>query len=314
MSARPHPALLGLLGLLAAGPATAAPGGLTVPGPEPEAIIGGVPTEPGELDAVVAFRNSSNNLCSGTLVTTRLVLTAAHCLVDQREDSPVTVFFGPDTDGERMESLEFGYHPAFCDYCQEEAYDYAYIVLPEPYEPADGVIAPVTDQDEWDETMRQGRVALLSGYGLDEPEGGFSDETKREVTTIISRFTEYGFEFYAGGNQRDTCFGDSGGPAIVTLGDGTRRLAGITSRGSDPCGNGGFYGVPFVILPWVNDQTGIDLLPPNCSSLDCLDLLPPDEGRCAVGRADEPGPAWALALLVLGLHRRRRASRARPTP
>ncbi|MCA9655544.1 MAG: S1 family peptidase [Myxococcales bacterium] len=293
-----------------------APAGLAEPAPEPDAIIGGVPTEPGELDAVIAFRNSANRQCSGTLVTTRLIVTAAHCLVEHREGYPIQVYFGPDTSGPSVDALEFGTHPSFCSYCDEEAWDFGYIVLPEPYEPADGVLLPLTDQREWDETMREDRVVLLAGYGTDDPtaNGVLREELKRQVTTTIRRFTENGFEMFAGGNQRDTCPGDSGGPAIVMLGSGERRLAGVTSRGSNPCGNGGFYGVPFVALPWLRDQTGIDLLPPGCPFADCLDLTPPaeDEG-CAGCHAGEgtAGSPWLL-LLLLRPRRRRRAPGSRP--
>lgn len=284
--------------------------------PSADPIVGGVPTEPDELDAVVAFYNSEGRMCSGTLVTTELVLTAAHCLVEHREGSPIRVFFGPDTDGAWMDAIDYGTHPSFCEYCQEEAWDYAYISLPEAYEPADGVLLPITNQAEWDETMREGRVVLLAGFGTDDPNsnGILREELKRKVTTTIARFTDNAFELFAGGNFRDTCPGDSGGPAVVVLGNGTRRLGAVTSRGSDPCGSGGYYGVPFVALPWLRDETGVDLLPPGCPFADCLDLLPPaEEGCCSIGTRGGSSPTAALLLLLLaGLVRRRRGRRGHP--
>lgn len=45
----------------------------------PDAIVGGELVEPGEYPAVISVTIASN-LCTGTLLTPELVLTAAHCL------------------------------------------------------------------------------------------------------------------------------------------------------------------------------------------------------------------------------------------
>ena len=137
------------------------------------------------------------------------------------------------------------------------------------------------------------------------------------MTTTISRFSAEGLEFFAGGEKRDSCAGDSGGPALVTLPDGTVLLAGILSRGSDPCGDGCYYGAPYPALCWIREETGIDLLGGDCSSCDCVDMSPPaakDEG-CRVGddhaRRTNAGELWALALILVTLVRRRPGPRAR---
>lgn len=276
--------------------------------PPTDPIIGGVQTEEGRFDAVVALRNSRGSLCTGTLVTTQLVMTAAHCLDEHREGSPVRVFFGPDTDGLSMESLSFGIHPSYCEFCDTEVFDFAYIELPEPYQPIDGVIPPITDQFEWDEAMRPTRKVLLVGYGTNNPStsSGLREELKRDVSTTISRFSDNAFEFFAGGAQRDTCSGDSGGPAVVQLGSGQYRLGGVTSRGLKPCGQGGWYGVPYPVLTWLRDETGVDLLPPDCQLGDCLDLLPgTEQERCSVASPGQAAPGLPLLLVLLAARRRR---------
>ena len=51
-------------------------------------------------------------------------------------------------------------------------------------------------------------------------------------------------EFVAGGGGFDSCNGDSGGPAYITVA-GDRVVAGLTSRATEtsrnPCGEGGIY-------------------------------------------------------------------------
>ncbi|MEM7156662.1 MAG: trypsin-like serine protease [Myxococcota bacterium] len=295
-----------LAGLLAApGVASAQPDELTDP-PDAVPIIGGVEAGEDELDAVVLLTTNYGS-CSGTLIAPRVVLTAAHCFDDLDEDATVTVGFGPRGTKDSMVAEGFGIHPQYCVLCQEEAYDFAYVELPRDYEPAGGYLHPLTDPREWDETMRIGNVVLLAGYGTDDPHQQMAaSPLKRKVTTTISEFSDNGIEFYAGGQQRDTCSGDSGGAAVVPLGRGGYRLAGVTSRGSNPCGAGGWYGVPYSALLWVQTLTGAQLLPPGCENGGCLELEPAtdEEAGCRVGERPEFG-GWAFALLVTLAIRRR---------
>lgn len=297
--------------VLALASADEAPGSLSAP-PDIQPIVGGEKTGELEYGAIVALLNSQSGLCTGTVVTPRLVLTAAHCVSNLDFSSTIDVFYGNELDFDKStQAVGFGFHPDFCADCREDIYDYGYVLLGTDFAPPDGFILPITDQEEWDEVMTEGQEIILVGFGEDpdEPSPADSLGTKRKVTTTIRRFSELGLEFFAGGDGSDSCQGDSGGPAIVRLPDGTLRLAGITSRGSDPCGQGGFYGAPFPALSWVRDETTVNLLPADCSDGDCLDMTPPaeDEGRCSVGRPRDPwGAAWLLVPL-LWLRPRRRA-------
>ncbi|MEM7151193.1 MAG: S1 family peptidase [Myxococcota bacterium] len=302
--------------LLALAPGGNAPSslGAELPPSQPVPIVGGEQTGELEYGAVVALLNSQSGLCTGTVVTPRLILTAAHCLSNLQFGATVDVFFGNELQFDMStEAVSYGFHPDFCDDCREDIYDYGYVLLGTDFDPPDGFILPITDQAEWDEAMAIDSTITLVGFGEDPDAASPADSlgTKRHVETTVRRYSELGLEFFAGGGGMDSCQGDSGGPAIVTLADGTRRLVGITSRGSDPCGNGGFYGTPFPALTWVRDETGIDLLPEGCSEGDCLDLTPPSEeqGRCAVARPGRgSGIPWLLLPLLL-LRPRRRGAR-----
>jgi hypothetical protein len=58
----------------------------------------------------------------------------------------------------------------------------------------------------------------------------------------------------AGKEGKDSCNGDSGGPAYIKL-DGKLLLAGVTSRGSEVCGLYGIYTRPEAALDWIIANT-----------------------------------------------------------
>jgi secreted trypsin-like serine protease len=108
--------------------------------------------------------------------------------------------------------------------------------------------------------LNEARETLLVGFGNDDIHStrGFGRKRKVEVDiTAIRRAAEQdldndearlGFEsdleFVAGGEGFDSCNGDSGGPAYISI-DGVKKLAGLTSRATEtathPCGDGGIY-------------------------------------------------------------------------
>jgi hypothetical protein len=264
-------------------------------------IYGGTEADPGEWPAVVGI--STGKLCTGTLVAPDLVLTAAHCF-DPEPTGPVQVYFG-DSLGSAKTVLASSWakHPEYCVYpdCSEDVHDFAWIRLSSPVSVAP--IVPITDQAEFDEVMRVGTSFWFVGFG--ENEDGVLG-IKREVEATLTEFNESGREFRAGGGGKDTCYGDSGGPALVQPSSGQWRLAGVISRGAE-CGEGGVYGVPLPELCWLRDSSGVDLLPPGCEACDCVQLHgdAPEQGcDCDLAAASERGRGWWIALelgVLLGI-------------
>jgi hypothetical protein len=307
------PALIALLGAE-----------LTNRPPPPAPIYGGSLVEPGDHPAVAALRYQVTPtlevVCTGTAVAPDIILTAAHCVHDITDPSRLQVVFGDnfkDTAAPSAPAIEVGHHPDFCapiDECpRHDIFDYGYVKIAGTIL-LDEFPAPITDQGEWDELMGRGKAITLVGFGtaaVDEdgepyPTDDASMGPKREVEVEIIDFSPTGYEFRAGGDGKDSCIGDSGGPAFANLDDGSVRLAGVVSRGTVECGGGGFYSVPFPALCWLADGTGTNLLPEGCEDCTCLDTAIPEEedcGGCGVGHGG-PG-ALVFVLVPLLAHRRR---------
>ena len=291
--------------------ALAAPLPVAAPAAGPTPIYGGGPVEPGAWPEVVAVM-IPGGICTGTLVSDRVVLTAAHCLDDSHSAAALQVRRGDDvtSPGTPVVAVErFGVHPQFCDdleTCKVDTWDYGYLVLAEPIV---GVTParPLVTQAEWDEAMQPGGLVTLVGFGYSETG---PTHIKRQVDVPITRFSPSGLEFQAGGMGLDSCTGDSGGPAFATLASGEVVIAGVTSRGNLTCGKGGIYAIPYAALCWLDAETGTALGDPACDACDCLVTAPAREDRCGCAASDPATPLLAL-LLVLARPRRPRP-RARP--
>jgi V8-like Glu-specific endopeptidase len=278
-------------------------------------IIGGEEVPEGEWPEVVALR-ARDFLCTGTLIAPQVVLTAAHCFAHVREGDEIEVYKGsnydPSTSVPVGISTNWAGHPAYCGAanCGDTSYDYGYIVLPEavnlPLYPA-----PITTQEEWDEVMKKGATLRLIGFGETETK---TSGKKLFVDTSIAQFSPKGLQFFTAGDGKDSCRGDSGGPAMAVSADGQSwRLAGVLSSGAVECGEGGWYGVPIAVLDWVQTNTPYKLPNGACASLDCIDIDPSrgSKGKCAFSPTTPAQDLLAgLTLVAIGWgNRRRRAKR-----
>jgi hypothetical protein len=173
---------------------------------------------------------------------------------------------------------------------------------------------------------------FLAGFGADE--SGTLGELRGVTTSITdvdcsAHDCRAGFEFTAGGAGRDTCVGDSGGPAYLTTPRGT-FVAGVTSRNAVPgsdCGSGGIYTRVDDALEWIRNASGRSIPAATCSSgpQGGPESTPPpgpddereaNEGAASGGGSDALGGCsaagrsdhWLMAAIVLvaSLLRRRR--------
>lgn len=235
------------LALFLPGNAWASPGSLSPGDGSPEAaepsINGGQECSTCQFPSVVALANQG--LCTGTLVHPRVVLYAAHCGAGFDE-----IYFG-----ESAFSPRFSVPVASCQLRVNAAevgpLDYAFCVLAEPVERVP--VTPVLFGCEGEE-LTTGRNVTIVGFG--ENEQGQAG-VKRWANTVVAGFAAG--MVMVGSSTTNADFGDSGGPALIELADGSWRAFGIVSGGRD---NEPVYYVDMrEVVPWVEQNSGIDITP-----------------------------------------------------
>jgi secreted trypsin-like serine protease len=206
-------------------------------------IIGGT-TDNADPSIVAIFahpaNSSSGSLCTGTVVSSRAVLTAAHC-VDPRVIGSGNVFdvytgtnLGSSTTRLRVSAAAFD--SQFDPNQLEKGHDVAVLTLKQATSltPVPFNQAPLTDANL--------RVPVrLVGYGVSTHQATGAG-TKRSVTTSVDYFDNALVEI--GSSSQQTCHGDSGGPALQVI-NGVETVIGVTSFGMDKsatnvCFGGGY--------------------------------------------------------------------------
>jgi V8-like Glu-specific endopeptidase len=165
--------------------------------------------------------HSGNSACTATLIGSRTVLTAGHCV----GSGTVRFVVG----GQTYYAAQVKRHHA---YGGGNANDVAVVILQQQ-------VSNVTPSPIATKSPNVGQHIVLVGYG-NTHEGSGNYGTKRMGTNNISSVGGTTFSFQgSSGNQSNVCNGDSGGPTFAEYGAGNEVVVGVHSTKHGVCGSGG---------------------------------------------------------------------------
>jgi trypsin len=243
-----------------------------------QAVVGGNDAAPGEYPYIAHIVIDRSFQCTGTLVTPRYVVTAAHCgslapggianvpigqpgqlieLSIGAHKTPSASLTGYESDGEKHVAKAVTVNPGWAG-IGSVSHDAAIIELDTPSSKTPVQIASADERSLW----TAGTLATIAGFGVTESDGEQPDVLQEAQVPIVADadaaeaypYLVEGVDPVFGGFESetqvaagfpqggvDTCQGDSGGPLLVPAGS-AMRLVGDTSYGAG-CAEPGFPGV-----------------------------------------------------------------------
>jgi secreted trypsin-like serine protease len=189
-----------------------------------------------EHSQVMLLVNQAGFLCTGTLIQVReqtgFLLTAAHCVTEEEPGAPrlpaeqFVVLAGTDfLDSTALFAVDqIRVHPGYDGTFAQDDVAIVRVDLGDSTPPR--AIPPLTAQED---ALQVKDRLLLVGYGQTESddENSLRRQVSREISDLDSQLIAYTQE-----DGKGTCFGDSGGPGLVSVG-GEERVASVTSGGVD---------------------------------------------------------------------------------
>ncbi|RHY06720.1 hypothetical protein DYB25_012001 [Aphanomyces astaci] len=216
----------------------------------PPQVIGGTEVSVGKYPYVTGLRRTETypSNCIASLVAPKILVTAAHCssYAWATFASIGSHYLNGTNDGERIKIVKRTQHPK---YNKASRWDYDFAVF--ELETASSFPPIKLNWDE-DQFSAPGVVAWVRGFGTTKSGESHTPVLLEADVPIYSnaacqkafsslKYNITGSMICAGGESKDVCKGNSGGPLTVTR-NGIEYLAGVTSVGFR-CGVKGFPGV-----------------------------------------------------------------------
>ncbi|HMB07579.1 MAG TPA: trypsin-like serine protease, partial [Isosphaeraceae bacterium] len=232
-------------------------------------IVGGDLVPRGGFPSCCCIGDPTRWFCTGVVVAPTVVLTAAHCGANITRVMAGGNQVRPnlDADARQMAVRAVRVHPNYRGQPFHEN-DITVLILASP---ANVPPTPLATAEQ----LQAATEVELVGFGYNDPNRPLGFGTKRRVTaplgpirlapdddlgglpSLFGFHPEYEFVAARKGLGRDTCNGDSGGPAYIRDAGGRFVVAGLTSRATREatvnCGDGGIYVRPDMFRSWINE-------------------------------------------------------------
>ncbi|NJK64122.1 MAG: serine protease [Synechococcaceae cyanobacterium SM2_3_1] len=242
----------------------------TVLNPETNLIIGGRPANISSFPWLARL-NIDGNICSGTLIESDIILTAAHCVEGRDPRNGIAIFGQTDTSegvlsGQIVKTKEFRVFPEWSRERVNIGGDIALIQLERSIE---RTTLPWND----DQTDLSNQSATIVGWGDTQVQPSVQvslDQLNQGTVTILNDqecINLLGVEFTTNNQictfnpDTTTCFGDSGGPLLTSI-QGETKTAGIVSwsRGTS-CNRPTVHTEISFFTNWINSQLASRVVP-----------------------------------------------------
>jgi V8-like Glu-specific endopeptidase len=245
-------ATMALAILLVGGAAQAIINGEPDRGPKAHPYVGALVSVPTSGE----FKGQRIPLCSGTLISPRVFLSAGHCtdfLI--KKDLPTYVSFDPTYKPGASKVIKATpyTHPKFCNAAKEGCprYDVGVVVLDEPVKMATYGALPEADLVD---TLKEGQRLTAVGYGATgyeigggpRPQPVYPEDRNRATVRLLDikdpaigeMFVKTTGVSLIKGKGQSSCHGDSGGPLFMP---DQQTIVGVTSFGIAPLCRGPAY-------------------------------------------------------------------------
>jgi MYXO-CTERM domain-containing protein len=244
------------------------------------------PLDPAVVLTLAQGADGSTVKCTGTVVASRTVLTAAHCVAPSTvgRDARFFVFLGADGRGvepgdpSTVAVASVDIDPDFDRGALATGHDLAVLRTT-----AVLVVAPLDVARE--RIVGGATPARMIGYGvnaIDDEQGGTALVRRQSMLELL----EGNPPFLSLRSSAGPCEGDSGAPALIRDGAGGERIVAITSYAPEGCGEGAALSDLTAYGPLIDAWLAAD------------DPASPAAGGCNVTGSSEPGSRGSSMLIA----------------